>query len=243
MHPFRKPPEAGGYRLFDRRRPPSERVEKALRLDLFVLDGQCYGPRDGDRPGRAARVPVGDAPLVVGRPNHLLGIVEEEQTYRARPHGASVAGRWGGRPGLLPGYAGRQAPGRLLGRLPATDDPVLHEDHGYPVRVVPGIEPSTSRVALQQLPGELRVVRVLAEREGSAPASDAPGLQRLFHVLSADLGRLALHDEPQSVAQTLADQGPAVPPLVRHRPPTLPRPRRSGWCFEGRTGSVLPNPS
>jgi hypothetical protein len=143
---------------------------------------------------------VGNDPLISGSLYEALGIVVIEEADGSRAHGAAVAGGRRRGPGFVPGNAQSEPPGGLLGAPPSPDDPVLGEDSGDPVRVVLGVEPPSRHVALHQLPGELGVVGVLPEGERAAPVSSSLALtELLLYVSSADLGRLALDHEPQSV--------------------------------------------
>ena len=193
---------------------PASRSRKSPTTIGPGIERQLDGPGDGHGAGRAAGVLVGDASLIVGRPDEGVGVVPEHEPHGSRPHGAAVAGRRWRCPGPLPGDAGGEAGGRLRRRPAAADDAAFAEDRGDAGRVVRRVKGARGHIALHQLPRELGVVRVLADGEGATSALGRPtALQDSLHVGAAARRRVTFHHEPERVAEALADEA-ALEPIL-----------------------------
>ncbi len=94
-------------------------------------------------------------------------------------------------------------------RHPATNDPILREDRADATGVISGVKTTAVGVALQQFPGQLRIVGVLPADGILVQPSFTPRLHGAADVTLAILSRKSLAKEPHGIPQALTNQTPA----------------------------------
>jgi hypothetical protein len=162
--------------------------------------------RHRDRTRRAAGIQMGDPALLGGNPPEAPAIGTEE-TDLAGSHAAAVpgVGRGGSRPG--PMHPGRESKCRRPGAPAGPDFMALAKQSSQAFGKCRWVPASSLLEAEQEFPGELSIIRVLAEgklrvRTLLCPAGSKP----ILHVRSSHVRGLGFDNKPECVAECLTQE-------------------------------------
>jgi hypothetical protein len=180
--------------------------------------------RDRDGPSnrycacRAPEISVGDAPLVVCGAQHRRRVVRKQKTNRSGTHCAAVPCCRRRSAGFFPWDSFSESAGSPFGRQASANDSVLGEQRCDAAGVVGWFEAATFDEASNELAGQLRVVRVLADRKVAAGVPfkllwSKGGIDEV----RARVGRVAFDDEAHGIANSLQPGRSGIPRNTPHQ--------------------------